>query len=51
MNDIDIAGILCEQKELSTSMAARMNVEPEISPDDMLFDFLVRSVFPTEHGQ
>jgi SAM-dependent methyltransferase len=49
MNDVNVAEILYEQHQLSNSLASRMNVESEINPDDMLFDFLVRSVFPTDH--
>jgi SAM-dependent methyltransferase len=51
MNDISIAEILRQQQVLSNSIATQMNVEPVISPDDMLFDFLVRSVFPTDHSR
>jgi hypothetical protein len=28
-----------------------MDVVPEISPEDMMFDFIVRAVFPTNHAQ
>jgi Methyltransferase domain len=49
MKDIDTASILDQLCTLSRSIAAQMNVTPEISPDDMLFDFLVRAVFPTDH--
>jgi hypothetical protein len=49
MKDIDIAAILDEQRALSHSIATQMNIIAEISPDDMLFDFLVRAVFPTTH--
>jgi hypothetical protein len=49
MNDIDTVAILDQQRTLSRSIAAQMSVTPEISPDDMLFDFLVRAVFPTDH--
>lgn len=49
MNDIDIAAILDQQRNLSHSVASQMNVAPDISSDDMLFDFLVRAVFPTDH--
>lgn len=49
MNDIDLKQILYQQRALSNSIATTMNVEPEISPDDMLFDFLVRNVFPDDH--
>ena len=44
-------GILDEQRALSHSIAAPMNVAPEISPDDMLFDFLIRAVFPNDHSK
>jgi SAM-dependent methyltransferase len=49
MNDVNIAEVLYQQRQLSNSIASRMNVESEINSDDMLFDFLVRSVFPTDH--
>jgi SAM-dependent methyltransferase len=49
MQNIDISAILDEQRTLSHTIAAQMNVAPEISPDDMLFDFLIRAVFPTDH--
>jgi SAM-dependent methyltransferase len=49
MNDVNVAEILYQQRQLSHSIATRMNVESEIDPDDMLFDFLVRAVFPTDH--
>lgn len=51
MNDINTAAILDQQRALSRSIAAKMNVVAEISPDDMLFDFLVRAVFPTNYPQ
>lgn len=50
MNDFDIAAILDQQRNLSHSIASQMNVAPEISANDMLFDFLVRAVFPTDHA-
>jgi SAM-dependent methyltransferase len=50
MNDIDIVAILDRQRTLSRSIAAQMRVAPEMSPDDMLFDFLVRAVFPTDYS-
>ncbi len=49
MTDINIATILDGQRPLLQSIAAQMNVAPDISADDMLFDFLVRAVFLTEH--
>lgn len=49
--DIDIKTILAEQRPLSEALAAQRNVIPEIDPDDMLFDFLIRSIFPTDHPQ
>jgi hypothetical protein len=50
MNDLNTAAILRQQQALLKSIATQMDVEPEISSDDMLFDFLVRSVFPTQHS-
>ncbi|BCH07963.1 methyltransferase [Mesorhizobium sp. 131-3-5] len=49
MSDIDIAGILAEQEPLARSIAETKKVAYEISKDDMLFDFFVRAVFPTDH--
>ncbi|PBB64789.1 hypothetical protein CK228_31160 [Mesorhizobium sp. WSM4312] len=49
MSDIDIAGILAEQEPLARSIAKAKKVAFEISKDDMLLDFFVRAVFPTDH--
>lgn len=51
MQHIDILAILDEQRDLSHSIAAQMDVAPEISSDDMLFDFLVRAVFGADHSK
>jgi SAM-dependent methyltransferase len=51
MKDIDIAAILNEQRTLACSIAAQMNVVSEINSEDMLFDFLVRAVFPNDHSK
>lgn len=49
MSDIDIAGILAEHEPLARSIAEAKKVAYEISKDDMLLDFFVRAVFPTDH--
>ncbi len=49
--DIDLKTILAEQRPLAEALAAKKNVIPEIDPDDMLFDFFIRHIFPTNHPQ
>jgi SAM-dependent methyltransferase len=49
MLDIDIARILAEHEPLARSIAEAKGVTYEISKDDMLLDFFVRAVFPTDH--
>ena len=49
IHDIDIADILEKQRSFFNDIAAEMDVAPGISPDDMLFDFLIRAVFLTDY--
>jgi len=43
--------VLLEQKSVIASIANERKVAAEISPDDMLFDYLVHVVYPTDHMQ
>jgi len=45
MNDNDTEGDRDRQYAKSQSIASQFNVIPDISPDDMLFDFLLQTAF------
>jgi SAM-dependent methyltransferase len=47
--NIDIPGLLAATEPMAQSIASTKEVSPRFSEDDMLFDFLVRAVFATDH--
>lgn len=51
MGDVDIKQILLDNDMLAKEVAASKNVPHVISDRDMLLDYLVRSVFPSDHTQ
>lgn len=51
MDEINVGEILRQQGELAKSIAKTRDVSHEIHDRDMLLDYLVRSVFPTDHAR